>query len=217
MKTLIVSDVHLYHVFDERKFLYLKNLFSSVDQIVLNGDFWDAHRTTFEVFVSSPWKNLFPLLKRKNTVYVYGNHDKKEYGDDRVSLFSAEQKESHILIVGEQKYHIEHGHLHQDMMNVFNSLSRNTLFYISNIGQRVEHMLNIIGSPHRTFLRKENGKIKNKLQITQSTYWYLCGHTHYEEIDEKNKFANSGFIQFGKASYLIIDSSGLSLKTERYK
>ncbi|MFH1188842.1 MAG: metallophosphoesterase [bacterium] len=216
MKTLIVSDVHLYHVFDEKKFLFLKKLFSSVDTIILNGDFWDGYRTTFDAFISSPWKSLFPLLKKKKTIYLYGNHDQKYFANKRVSLFSHEQKESHLITVNQQTYHIEHGHLLYKTIDIIYSLSRTALYIINNVSQRGENVLTKIGSPHNIIIKKGNEKIKKILREKQFPHWYICGHTHYTEVDKKNKFANSGFIQFGKASYLIIDSSGLSLHTKKY-
>lgn len=216
MKTLIVSDVHLYHVFDEKKFLFLKELFSSADRIILNGDFWDAYRTTFDAFVSSPWKELFPILRRKNTVYIYGNHDRKPYSDKRVSLFSATQKDNYLLAVGKQVYHIEHGHLLQKPIDHLYPIPKKTLYYVANILQRLEHILIRMGNPHLPILKKENEKMKEKLRMKKFPYWYVCGHTHYAEIDNENKFANSGFIQFNKASYLIVDTSGISLKAAQY-
>jgi predicted phosphodiesterase len=217
MKTLIISDVHLNHVFDEKKYLYLENLISSVDQVILNGDFWDAYRTTFDAFISSSWKGLFPQLLKKNTIYLYGNHDRKTFSDERVSLFSIEQKDSH-RITGNNKeiYHIEHGHLLQKSIDITFPLSRKTLFYINNCMQRIEYILTILGSPHNILLKKENAKIKKKLQNKNFPYWYICGHTHFAELDEENKFANSGYIQHRKSSFLLIDQSGITLKTERY-
>ena len=127
MKTLIISDTHLYHVFDKRKFFLLKKLFSSVDQVILNGDFWDGYRTTFDTFVSSPWKELFPLLKKKGAIYIYGNHDRKNFSDERTSLFSIIQKSNHLLTVDKQTYHIEHGHLLHKPIDSLYPFSKKTL------------------------------------------------------------------------------------------
>lgn len=217
MKTLIISDIHLTHIFDEKKFLFLKKLFSSVDQIILNGDFWDGYITTFDAFVSSPWKKLFPLLREKNAIYIYGNHDQRQFSDKRIFLFSAVQKDNHLLTLNNQAYHIEHGHLLQKTIDIAHPHSKRVLFLITSVLQSLEHILNFSGSPHQFILKKKNEEIKAKLKAMKFPHWYICGHIHYAEIDEKNKFANSGLVQFGKASYLIVDSSGLSLRTESYK
>jgi len=216
MKTLIISDTHLYDAFDERKYIFLKNLFASVDAIVLNGDFWDAYRTSFDAFISSPWNKLFPLLKAKKTIYLYGNHDQKRYSDNRTAFFSIIQKENHIIMIDGFEYQIEHGHMLQKSIDLAYPLPRKVWYYLSQIFQRLEHILNIIGSPHQCILQKQNKKIKEMLQAQKVKKGYICGHTHYAEVDIKNKFANSGFVQFGKASYLIVDTSGISLRTNRY-
>ena len=218
MKTLIVSDIHLTHIFDEKKFLYLEKLFSSFDKIILNGDFWDGYNTTFDRFIDSKWKKLFPLLKSKKAVYLYGNHDQKKFSDERVSLYSHEQKDSHVIDFNSLTYHIEHGHMIYPSIDGILPLSRKFFGYLNFIFQRFEHLfVRYLRSPHNFVLSQANRTIKKRLKIKKFSCWYLCGHTHFAEIDTKNTFANSGFIQYGKATYLIADSSGLSLRTEWYK
>lgn len=217
MKTVIISDVHLTHRFDERKFLFLKELFSSCDRVILNGDFWDGYTTTFDRFVTSPWKKLFPLLKKKNAVYLYGNHDQKIFSDKRTTSFSIAQKDSHTIRANGETYHIEHGHVLCPSIDMVFPISRGSLFYINAVFQRLEQLFSFLKNPHNIILKHENMKTKKKLRKMRFTSWYLCGHTHYAEIDVKNKFANSGYVQFGKASYLIVDSSGISLHTKKYR
>jgi len=216
MRTLIVSDIHLTHDFDESKFRFLTRLFSDYDSIILNGDFWDGFGTTFDRFVTSKWKDLFPLLKSKRAIYLYGNHDQKEYSDKRVSLFSAEQMVSYKLNEGATSYHIEHGNLLEPGLDVVLP-SRSILYYVNICAHLVEHIFVMFGSPQNLLLKQTNKVIKKKLKKRTITGWFLCGHTHIAEIDKKNKFANSGFIQYGKATYLVVDSSGPLLKKEWYK
>lgn len=217
MKTLIISDIHLTHEFDEKKFLFLEKLFSSYEKIILNGDFWDGYITTFDRFVSSRWNQLFPILKKRQTIYLYGNHDQKEFSDKRVSLFSIEQKDSHVFKYGSTTYHAEHGHVLCPSIDMTYSFPPKILYYINKAFQFGEHISTRLGSLHALVLKLANKTIKKKLKIKQFPYWYLCGHTHCAEFDKNNKFANSGFVQYGKASYLIVDSSGLSLRTQWYR
>lgn len=217
MKTLIVSDIHLSHIFDEKKFLFLEKLFSSFEKIILNGDFWDGYSTTFDRFVSSKWNRLFPLLKNKKAIYLYGNHDKKYFNDERVSLFSIEQKNNHIFEIDSITYHIEHGHLLYPSIDMVLPISRKLFTYANSIFHYMEGMFVLLKNPQNIFLKQANNAIKKKIKIKQFPHWYLCGHTHFAEFDKNNKFANSGFVMYGKASYLIADSSGLSLQTQWYK
>ncbi len=87
MKTIVLSDTHLYEEFDEKKFNFLKRIISKVDRVIINGDFWDSYICSFSDFINSPWKKLFPLLKTKKTVYIYGNHDKKSLTDKKNITF----------------------------------------------------------------------------------------------------------------------------------
>lgn len=217
MKTVIISDVHLNHHFEEKKFRFLNELISSCDRVILNGDFWDGYRTTFDKFLASEWKQLFPLLIEKKALYLYGNHDQKRYSNKKVSLFSVEQKDSHDITVNKITYHIEHGHLLAHSIDIeYPFIPRPFLYILNNVAQRLEYVFTHINSPHNVLLKFINLRTKKKLRTKKFPNWYLCGHTHYAEIDKKNKFANSGFIQFGKASYLIVDPSGLSLQIKNY-
>ena len=110
MKTLVISDTHLDTTFDEKKYAFLRSIIERADRVILNGDFWEGITISFDDFIKSEWKSLFPLLKQKQTIYLYGNHDRKEYNDERVQLFSAAQGDSHILKEENTTYHIQHGH-----------------------------------------------------------------------------------------------------------
>src|SRR5689334_5828739 len=94
MKLLIFSDSHLSARFDEAKYNYLRWIITHADKVVINGDFWDRDLTTFDQFVNSDWRKLFPLLLSKATTYIYGNHDWKGYCDERVNLFSTSQTQA---------------------------------------------------------------------------------------------------------------------------
>ncbi len=42
MRILVISDTHLTHKFDQRKFEYLLSIISQADKVIINGDFWDS-------------------------------------------------------------------------------------------------------------------------------------------------------------------------------
>ena len=94
---LVFSDTHLYLPFDQKKFNFLKKIISESDRVIINGDFFDGYMIKFSKFIDSPWNQLFPLLKNKKTVYIFGNHDKKEFSDKRLSLFSDSQVSNYQL------------------------------------------------------------------------------------------------------------------------
>jgi predicted phosphodiesterase len=88
MKILVISDVHLDNAFEKPKYRFLKKIIRRADRVIINGDFWDGYLVKFQQFIQSPWKSLFPLLKSKKTIYIYGNHDKKILSDKHTALFS---------------------------------------------------------------------------------------------------------------------------------
>jgi len=79
MKILVISDLHLTTRFDEKKCEFLEKLINRADKVIINGDFWEAYDLKINSFISSKWNKLFKYLKKNNSIYLFGNHDKKTY------------------------------------------------------------------------------------------------------------------------------------------
>lgn len=218
MKILVFSDSHLKIPFEEKKYQFLESLIQPIDHVIINGDFWDGYFITFDQFVNSPWQGLFPLLKSKNTVYIYGNHDRAAFADNRVNEFSDVQTMRHQLENGDKTFIFEHGnrlyttpdeYFHSQRFLKINSTFFNTLErnFIQRFGQK--RLIKIMGS--------KNNKIKKKIahELKENEY-FVCGHTHCAEFDEENRFINSGFIKHGIAQYLYIEDGVITHKEERY-
>lgn len=218
MKILIFSDSHLSIPFEEKKCTFLKKIISEVDQVIINGDFWEGFVMTFDEFIDSPWKELFPLLKAKNAIYLYGNHDKESFSDERRSLFSEIQGYRHELTVGKKTFIIEHGNRLFPTPDEKNAsrLSRKIISTIINALERT--VLKICGKKYLAFiLRKSNSIIKKKLvKELGPNQIFICGHTHSAEFQEDATFINSGFIKHGLAQYLIIDDGKVRFKEVFY-
>ncbi len=212
MKILVFSDTHLYLPFDQKKFDFLKKIISESDQVIINGDFFDSYMNSFDEFIRSPWKQLFPLLKKKGAIYLFGNHDLEKVSDKRTGLFSVSQKNRHRLIINNQKFSIEHGHLTRPTLD--------TRFHFS---WEVKHYGMLVGHIIRNLFVKIFGKLAVRIlfehlnagskEYIKNTYnskdneFFIIGHNHFGEVDEENRFAASGMILYGFAQYLIIDSS----------
>lgn len=219
MKTLIFSDTHLTHRFERKKFRYLKRLIESVDEVIINGDFWDGLSTTFEKFVNSPWQELFPLLKQKNTVYIYGNHDFEHMADERVSLFSVKQVEKHVAHTNPKKLTIKHGHQHTP--SIQNKIGNKT--YLKFINRLYEYgewfVLKLFGKG--IFRHGLYGFFNYSLHTyaklhLPETEILVCGHSHSAVFLPGEKYINSGFIRHGLAQYLIIENKKIRLIEEKY-
>lgn len=218
MKLLVFSDTHLTGYVEEKKFNLLKDIISKADKVVINGDFWDGYLSSFDEFLYSGWKNLFPLLKRKKTIYVYGNHDNKQFQHTQLSRqFSDIQTDRYKIRIGKKTYIFEHGNrllpfgdedaLQAQIKSTFNRLS-----------SKIEGlMIKTFGVHYQRFLQKYNEIIKTKLmKELKKDEFYVCGHTHSAEIDRKNHFINTGVIKDGLAQYIHISEKGFTPNSTIY-
>lgn len=211
MNILVFSDTHLFLPFDEKKFNFLKKIISESDQVIINGDFFDDYMITFDNFISSLWNQLFPLLKSKKTIYIFGNHDQQKFSDKRLSLFSDIQVTSYKLQVANIQYIFTHGHATRPTPDTKFNLS----WKIKHFGMIFVHFFrNLLMRIFRKkaldimyghYNKKSKKFIKNTCQQKINEI-YVIGHNHYGEIDLKNNFVCSGAIIYGFAQYLSIDS-----------
>lgn len=211
MKTLVFSDSHLTHKFDPEWFDYIKKLIKSADQVVINGDFWDGYLTTFDRFCKSEWKKLFPLLKKKNAVYVLGNHDKAEFMDDRVNLFSNFQTLKHVFKSGGKNFVVQHGHLispaddtrfifrnpefTRPIYQVFVYLKENFSFF--------EKLVNTLFQNKKD--AKQLAQIKKYVaKKHKKNTFFIFGHSHIFDNDSKLQFVSCALKNKEQYSYVLI-------------
>jgi predicted phosphodiesterase len=219
MKTLIFSDTHLTNRFEPEKYVFLKKIISSTDKVIINGDFWDGLSITFQDFIESKWRQLFPLLKQKQTVYIYGNHDLPEMCDWRVNLFSVKQANEYYAYTNPKKLIIRHGHQYtSSIQKVFKN--QKTIKILNNLHEELEYR--IIKTFGRSFFRY--GLYRS---FTNSMHRYarrnmkdgevlVCGHSHNAVFKPEKKYINSGLIRHGLAQYLLIENKKIRLVEEKY-
>lgn len=221
MKTLVFSDTHLTNYFEPRKFEYLASIIDDADKVVINGDFWDSYFITFDQFVDSEWKRLFPLLKAKKAVYLYGNHDSPIWAkiDERVGLFSSKAKDSFKLKSKGLKFHIEHGHmLYPELGPKFIWLKETKLYkvYFTKVWDALD------GASYKIFHNTPMGKTINTSvkrimkNIKKDDEIFVMGHSHYYEVDNENKYINTGANRYGFGNYLLIDDGNYKLVNRLY-
>lgn len=222
MKVLVFSDTHLSTEFDGQLFDYISNLINSVDQVIINGDFWDWYLCSFDDFVNSEWQQLFPLLKAKNTIYLYGNHDPEAASDERVSLFSVKQGYSHrVQLDTGLEYHIEHGHritpefdaTHPRLTKVLGFLYPRYLL----LNQRQTRMGKISRKMRWRRCQRMLGEVRAYLRQKNDFPLMVCGHIH-DQSDERQSsgFVCTGPFWQGVARYAIIDDHNLFVQEEPY-
>ena len=217
MNTLIFSDTHLGNKFDFKKYLYLSSIIERADRVIINGDFWDAYICSFDEFIHSKWSQLFPLLKAKHAVYLYGNHDERIWSDTRVNLFSDIQNDSQLLTVGDNQLFVEHGHR---IVPIFPRAGRvvqkikpvsSTFHYWDTIGFRL-FQKKFSATKKRTHQKLKQWAIQN----LSSSQMLVCGHSHCAEYDREYRFVNSGFIGHGLGQWVSVQGDTIKLIDERY-
>lgn len=218
MKILILSDTHLTHRFDQNKFDYIKSLIAKADQIILNGDFWDYYYTDFDTFMNSEWKGLFPYLKAKKTIYVFGNHDKKEYADGRIYEFCEKAVEVIEIKSGDKTFRVEHGHHVAPSLDlVFPQLFRVGPMIIA--AGLVDMIL--IKMFRKKYLKyvfsgmNETMRSWKKENMDEDIY-LICGHSHYKQYIEDEKYINLGLVRYGLGQYVILDEGKINRVDEIY-
>ncbi len=198
MRIGIFSDTHLTARFDRKRAEFLTHLIQSFDQIIIAGDLWDGNFITFDQFIHSQWNTLFPLLKEKKTVYIYGNHDPQDRSDERVSLFSDIQKMQYTFSSGNKTFVVEHG----DRLN--HSVQE---FFHSGFGRYLsDHYLGKYINPEELIVKIGGKRLHTKLcsrfnteikEIIPHEFLHdeilICGHTHAQELTDR--FVNTGIIR----------------------
>lgn len=217
MRILVFSDTHLDDHLDKKKYQFLEQIINSADQVIINGDFWEGFLISFDGFINSPWRSLFPLLKSKNAIYIYGNHDKKKYCNEKTNLFSVKQVDNYSFKISDKNYMVEHGHrLLPDIEPLENYQPNKRKVRIYGFIEKMVVRLfekKVLGLVSRRFNHLIKERIRNELGPDTTL---ICSHSHYSEIDMKNNFINTGSIKFGFAQYLVIDDGRINLKQEWY-
>lgn len=217
MTTVVFSDTHLTDHFDAAKCAFLQKIITPADRVIINGDFWEGYETTFDRFVQSDWRKLFPLLKEKNAIYHLGNHDKSQWVDGRVNLFSVAQPRFTRIPYKGNILHIEHGHTRTPQFSRKTWLiSRSRIIWN---GAKAFEMtgLTLFGNHLTRLFRSLNEEMKQSMEKDLTNGEILvAGHSHFPEKNLNDRYINTGFINHGFGQYLKITGNTLTLVNTRY-
>lgn len=224
MRTLVFSDTHLSTKFDRRLFDALTDLISKSEGVIINGDFWEGLAIKFDDFLRSEWRHLFPLLKQKKAIYIYGNHDHQIYSDERVYRFCSKAVTEYCLETPSCKYVFKHGHeflfpKHSDKClrkpaGETRTCWRKFRLKIAEIAQSVG--FGLFGPKVLpAFINHMSSEIRAVAAEKDSVL--VCGHTHRPYHNKELNFVDIGFFSYGWANYMEIDESGeFNLISRRY-
>lgn len=209
-KILVISDLHLTTKFSKKKFELLRKVIGDCDQLIINGDLWEGFAITSEQFISSEWRILFPLFKKKKAIYIFGNHDPEE-GEVDYQSFADLAVKSYEFSQNGQSFYVTHGDYFDRTLDIRHP---NLPKWLLNFGTSIEQfVISVFGRAYLRIYQKSNNKMKTWHRNNKTESWLICGHSHLAEVDNQNKFANSGlFLQAGLASYLIIEKGRVKLE-----
>jgi len=222
MKTLVFSDTHLTVKFNQKQYNKLVTLIDSVDRVIINGDFWEGLYISFEQFLKSEWSNLFHLLKSKEAVYIYGDHDNKKLSDNRVYKFCGVATNEYLLKTQNTNFYFTHGEKFlfpkQKKGKERWRKAQKIAFKVETItGRCIQLIVFTLFGPN--FFPKIFNKmdVKTRLKITKKDNLLVCGHSHTPQYNKKLNFVDTGFFNYGWANYMIIEANGsFKLKQEKY-
>ncbi len=209
-KVLVISDTHLTKRFNQRKFDILSRLISDCDQLILNGDFYEEYSMTFEEFLNSGWSKLFPLMKARNAICIVGNHD-MALPKEQYQQFCAQVLTKYELQNGGVNFYFTHGHGLDDRPHPSNDTPKFLRRLLSNLAKMGAELL---GQGHLVIYKPFNRRIKKWKQVHMyPADWLITGHTHFAEVDNDARYANSGlFLSPRIYSYLVIENGRVFLK-----
>lgn len=218
MRTLIFSDTHLAERFESDKFSFLYSAISRADKVIIAGDFWDVWHTSFDRFLRSEWSHLFPLLKKKRTVYLWGNHDPASAMDERVEFFCDLMDREYVVRVQGKQWLVTHG-------DCFTS-SNEQIFHVSpgnefarSILRGWERAESFVARRFGkkgllVFDRKYDVQVREGVRLTGVPY--ITGHTHVFRTDPSANHLCSGFIRHGLGQYIEIVNDSFRFHSQRY-
>lgn len=219
IRVVIFSDSHFDLQFDPERLQKFEEVISRADLVIINGDFWLDKHTTFEEFLASPWSPLFPLLKSKHAIYLFGNHDMPQFSDPRIDRFCDQVGFSLELTVGTQVFYVEHGHLLADsltliVLKAFESHPRLLGALTAPIGVLNELVLKSKNLKLQRFAKRINIPYKfHPKYANRGDSYLVMGHTHVAERDDEHRYINLGRTHNGDFSYLRIAEGAFELVT----
>jgi UDP-2,3-diacylglucosamine pyrophosphatase LpxH len=167
--------------------------------------------------VNSKWQLLFPLLKARDTVYVFGNHDRQEWTDQRVNQFSVCQRKGICIQNGTKHLLVTHG---DAIIPVYEDFipGRSLRFLCSRTWIRLEAIgIRLVGKRFSRVGAATNATLKTfaKQRLDEDEI-LVCGHSHLSEYDLDSNFINLGLHRQGLGQYLMVDDHAIELLEETY-
>jgi len=225
LRTLLISDVHIGFKFSRAKDAVTVLEKEKFDRLILVGDifdiqnmmhraYWDEHHTAF-------LKKILKIAKKKEVIYVIGNHDYPLY-----YLQEYTKKIANVRLCREYTYTSNDKKILCVHGDQFDSVSRKIqvlgdFFYsvLLHLNSFVAKLQMLFGFKYRSFSKWCKDKVKNtiskafsiedKLRAIQEIDVVVYGHTHMPYVSDD--LVNTGtFVEI--ATYVIEENGIFELK-----
>ncbi|MBP9819132.1 metallophosphoesterase [Candidatus Woesebacteria bacterium] len=223
MNTLIFSDTHFTERFEPDRYNAIVPLIRQADRVIINGDLWDRYLTTFERFLSSDWSQLFPLLKKKETYYLFGNHDLPDDMDKRVYQFATWVGEQLQLTFGQKVFRFEHGQRVAPELDGYFPNFCWQFRHLYPIYDWIEHKKSFLTKPfQQTIIRKQNWlNQKLKSHVLEEFAGgcrdiFVFSHSHQQTADTRIGYFNPGAFRLGVGHWAWIEGDKISVHSAPY-
>ena len=231
-KILIFSDTHFGNDFQTERFGFLAKAINDHDKVIVLGDFYESYSISFDSFLKSEWNRLFPLLKNKHAIYIWGNHDHESAKFKEASLIFCDAITDDLVVEsGGEKFNVFHGDKYcitidrklkvyllprfiQRILLRLNGYAKKQRKHINFLQEKLKFGESIFSSNDNEILK---AKIKENSGSSSTNDWAICGHTHMPEIDRLNKFANCGFVGIGFYSFLTLQNGDIQMTVKSEK
>ncbi|MFT7328066.1 MAG: putative phosphodiesterase [Crocinitomicaceae bacterium] len=229
--TIILSDLHIGDNIHFKRLAAFLEIFENFDRIILNGDFLDD-LWSYDKTVTSEWSSLFDLLKRKEVIYLFGNHDRdtpelRAATSDFIDVYA----DTYNIPVGNLELVIKHGHtiyprpdgiLYEKKKTTFGKWIQKTvkiLWYsvypfVLTFRFLIEKNQGTLSKIQRNVVKVQNDRMKEYAKKHLEPHQILvCGHSHLSEFSPELQFINAGANSYERVEYLSIRDEKMELVT----
>jgi UDP-2,3-diacylglucosamine pyrophosphatase LpxH len=225
MRTLLISDVHIGFKFSRAKdaVSVLENV--KFDRLILVGDIFDIqnmmHRPYWDEYHTAFLKKILKIAKKKEVIYVIGNHDYplfhlQEYTDKIAGIKLCRE---YTYTSGNKKILCVHGDQFDALSRRFQAIGDFFYYLLLHMNHIVGKLQSLFGFKYRSFSKWCKDKVKNtinkafsiedKLKAIENVDIVVYGHTHMPYVSDK--LVNTGtFVEI--ATYVIEEKGVFILK-----
>lgn len=227
--TIILSDLHIGDNIHEKRLKAFLEIIETFDRVILNGDFLDD-LWPYKKTIKSEWAQLFELLKTKEVIYLFGNHDRDTTDlREATAYFIDTYADTYKLAVTDKELVIMHGHtiyprpdgiIYEKKATRFGKFIQKivrilwyTMYpFVLTIRFFIEKNPGTLAKIQRNVVKVQNDRMKiYAKENLKDNQILVCGHSHLAEFSPELQFINEGANSYERVEYLSIRDGKMEL------